>query len=294
MARAHHETALRQDEGGAERVLVRAEERGDEHVATGLEASVDAKPHAPPETLGDKRPLRLYQAKLPGSACVLDRGERARAGAAVSPRDVDDVGEGLDASGRHEPDVRGRDELHGDLCTRVHLAQVEDQLSEVFDRVDVVVGRRRDQRHPWLRVAQARDLRRDLVSGELAAFARLRALGDLDLDLLGECEVLGREPEAPRGDLLDRRVALVPVAARILSPLAGVRPRADGVQRNRHGFVCLGRERAVGHGAAGETTQDRFGGLHVLERHRRSPAAGSRRSRSSSGARSFTRAAKRS
>jgi len=105
MARAHHETAIRQEESRAERVLVRAEERGDEHVATCLEAAVDTKPHAPPETLGDERPLRLYQAELPGSARVLDRGERARARAAVSPRDVDDVGESLHASGCHQGDA---------------------------------------------------------------------------------------------------------------------------------------------------------------------------------------------
>jgi hypothetical protein len=65
-----------------------------------------------------------------------------------------------------------------------------------------VVRRRRDQRDPGLRGAQARELRRDLVSGELPALARVRALGDLDLDLFGEREVLRRDAEPPEATCL--------------------------------------------------------------------------------------------
>ena len=54
-------------------------------------------------------------------------------------------------------------------------------------------GDQGDARH---RMAQARDLLGDLVTGELAALAGLRALGDLDLQLVGVGRVLGRDPEA--------------------------------------------------------------------------------------------------
>ena len=71
-----------------------------------------------------------------------------------------------------------------------------------------MVRRRRDQRDAGLGVAEARDLVGHLVARELAALARLRALGDLDLELVGEGEVLRRDAEAAGCDLLDRRVAL--------------------------------------------------------------------------------------
>ena len=134
-----------------------------------------------------------------GTPGVLDRRERARAGAAVGAGDVDDVGERLHDAGRDEPDARLGDELHRDTsASGVHLPEVEDELREVLDRVDVVVRRRRDQRHARLGVPQPRDLGRDLVAGELAALARLRALRDLDLQLLREDRVLGRDAEAAR------------------------------------------------------------------------------------------------
>ena len=73
------------------------------------------------------------------------------------------------------------DELHADARAAVGVLQVVDQLREVLDRVDVVVRRRRDQADARRRVAHARDRLVDLVAGQLAALAGLRALRDLDL-----------------------------------------------------------------------------------------------------------------
>ena len=119
-----------------------------------------------------------------------------------------------------------------------------------------------------LRAAQPRDLLGHLVRGDLAALAGLRALGDLDLELLRGRRVLRGDAEPPRGDLLDLRVALVAVAGRILAALAAVRARAEPVERDRDRLVRLGRERAVRHRAAGEPAHDRLDGLDLVERHR--------------------------
>ena len=86
--------------------------------------------------------------------------------------------------------------------------------AEILDRVDVVVRRRRDQRHARRRVAHARDDRVDLVPGQLAALAGLGALGHLDLELVGVDQVLGGHAEARRRHLLDRRAPRVAVARR--------------------------------------------------------------------------------
>ncbi len=96
------------------------------------------------------------------------------------------------------PDAGLGDELHRDGGVRVDAPQVEDQLREVLDRVDVVVRRRRDQRHSRLRVPETGDLLGHLVAGQLPALARLRALRDLDLELLGDGGVRRRDAEAAR------------------------------------------------------------------------------------------------
>src|SRR5207245_9409125 len=108
-----------------------------------------------------------------------------------------------------------------------------------------------------------------LVAGELAAFARLRALRDLDLELPRERQVLGRVAEASRGDLLDARGPLGAEAGGILSALAAVRLRAQPVEGDRDRLVRFRRERAVRHAAAREAADDRLDGLDVVERDAR-------------------------
>ena len=65
MARAHHQAALGEQQRGAERVLVGAEQRRDDDVAAGLEAAVDAEPDAAAQVVRDERLLRLGEAELP-------------------------------------------------------------------------------------------------------------------------------------------------------------------------------------------------------------------------------------
>ena len=226
VARAHHQAALGEEQRCPERELVGTEQRGDEDVAAGLEAAVDPHPDPAAEAVGDERLLRLGEPELPRRARVLDRGQRARARAAVRTRDVDDVRVRLGHAGGDDADARRGDELDRDVRVRVHLAEVEDELGEVLDRVDVVVRRRGDERHPGGGRPQAGDLLRHLVRRDLTALAGLRPLGDLDLELIRGRGVLRGHAEAARRDLLDLRVALVAVAGRVLA-----RPRPSSSVR---------------------------------------------------------------
>ena len=131
-----------------------------------------------------------------------------------------------------------------------------------------MVRRRRDQRDAGLGVAKPGDLGSHLVTRELAALARLRALCDLDLELVGERRVLGRDAEPAGGDLLDPAVALVAEARRVLAAFAGVRRAAEPVERDRDRLVRLRGQRPVGHGAAGEAAHDRLGRLDLVEQQR--------------------------
>lgn len=51
------------------------------------------------------------------------------------------------------------------------LMQVEDQLCEIFDRVDVVMRRGRNERYSWLASPQVRNVRADLLARKLATLA---------------------------------------------------------------------------------------------------------------------------
>ena len=75
--------------------------------------------------------------------------------------------------------------------------------------------------------------------------------------------------EAARGDLLDRRVALVSVPPGILAALASVGLGPETIERDGNGLVSLGRECAVRHRPARETADDALGRLHLVDGNRR-------------------------
>ena len=161
----------------------------------------------------------------------------------------DRVGLRLRHARRDRADAAARHELHADRRIGIDLLEVVDELREILDRVDVVMRRRADEHDARRRMPQFRDQGADLEAGQLATFARLGALRDLDLDFPAVVQVFRGHAEATRRDLLDRRRGIVPVrpgfgAHRILAALAAVGARADPVHRDRKRLVRLGAERA--------------------------------------------------
>ena len=228
----------------AETEALRAEDRRLHDVEAGLEAPVGLQPHPVAQIVAAQRLVGLGEAELPRRARVLDGGQGARARAAVIARDRDQVGVGLGDSGGDRAHPGLGDQLHRHQRLRIDLLQVEDELRQVLDRVDVVVRRRGDQADARPRKAQAGDHVVDLVPRELAALARLRSLGDLDLQHLGVDQVFRGHAEASGRHLLDLRVALGAVAARILAPFARIRARPEPVHGDGECLMRLGGERA--------------------------------------------------
>ena len=217
VALPHHDAALDDERRRREAELVGAEHRADDDVAAGLDLAVHLHRDAAAEPVQHQRLLRLGETQLPRRARVLDRrfGRGARAAVVAGDRHV--VRLGLGHAGRDGAHADFGHELHRDRRLRIRVLEVVDQLREILDRVDVVVRRRRNETDPGHRVTELRDVARDLVAGQLAAFARFRALRDLDLELIRIDEIFGGHPEAGRGHLLDpgaQRVAFLAAECR--------------------------------------------------------------------------------
>ena len=273
VALAHHDAAQADQHRGGETELLRPQQRGDHDIASGLELAVDLQAHAATQSIEQQGLLRLGESQFPGCARVADRGQRRGAGAAVVAADQHAVGAGLDHARRHRAHPGLGNQLDRNLGLRIDLTQIVDQLLDVLDRVDVVVRRRRDERHARRGMAHARDDCVDLVSGKLPSLARLGALGDLDLELAGADAVRRRHAEAAAGHLLDRAAAAFAagqgrVAGRILAALAAVAAGAEAVHRAGDRLVRLGTERAEGHGAGDEAAHDLLHRLDLVQRHR--------------------------
>ena len=217
--------------------------------------------------------MRLRKSQFPRQTCIVDRASRSCSGAPVIPGYEDDLRTCLCNTRRNGADTRLRDQLHVDVGCPVGILQVIDQLRQVLNRVDVMVRRRGDQRHPRRRVANLRDPRIDLRSRKMAALARLGSLCHLDLNLLCAHQILARHAEASGCDLFDRGVSIDAILSDmepggILSALAGVRLAMQMVHRDGHGLMGLLGNGPEGHRSCLEALHDLRCRLDLLNRNR--------------------------
>ena len=211
MADAHHDAAEHHERRGGKTKFLRAEQRGDGHVAAGLQLAVGLDVNAAAKIVQHERLVRFGQAEFPRRARVFDGRERRRAGAAVVAGDEHHVRVRLGDAGGDGADADFGDELHADARVAVGVLQVVNQLRQIFDGINVVVRRRRNQADARRGAARLGDLRINFFAGQFAAFAGLRALRHLDLQFLRVDEVMARHAETAARDLFDRGILRVAV-----------------------------------------------------------------------------------
>ena len=184
------------------------------------------------------------------------------------------IGAALGDAGGNRAHAHFRHQLDRDAGLLVHALEVSDQLRQVFDGIDVVMRRRRDQADAGRGMTHLGDVGIHLVAGQLAAFAGLGALGHLDLDVVGIDQIFGGDAKAARRHLLDGAAHGVAIGHRLeavgfLAALAGVGTPADAVHGDGQRGVGLTADGAEAHGAGGEALDDVAGGFHLVQRDRR-------------------------
>ena len=273
VALAEHDAAHADERRGRHAELFRAEQAGDGDVAPRLYLPVRLNDDAPAQVVLDQDLLGFGDAELPRQAGVFYGRLRRRARAAAVAADQDDVAVSFGDARRDCADAGFGDELHVDARARVGVFQVVYQLPQVFDGVDVVVGRRRDELDAGGGVAHPADVLVDLVARQLPALARLRALRHLYLQVARVGEVVYGDAEAPGGDLFYGAAAAVAVrvggvAPPVFAAFAGVRARVYAVHRYRQRLVRLAAYRAERDRAGGEALDYLRRRLHFVERQR--------------------------
>src|SRR5260370_622354 len=267
MALPSHDASDGEERSGAKTKFVGAENRGKDDVAGEFQASVHAERESRTEARANQCVMCFAQTNFPRKTGVFDGGQRRGAGSAVVPADGDDVGARFGNARSDDADSGTGYKLYADAGARVHGAKVVDQVSEVLDAVNIVVWRRRNQRRAWGGVADARDVFADLLRGQLAAFARFRALGHFDFKFLGVDEIIGGDSEAAGGDLLDfvGRGGLEAIGLGIFAAFAGIAAATELIHREREGAVGFRAEGAKRHGLGGEALDHGFEGLDFVE-----------------------------
>ena len=168
-------------QSGSESEFFGAEQGCDHDIAASFELSVDLDFDAPSQSVLDKRLLGFGKSKFPGEPGVLHGSEGCRARSAVEAGDENDVRVCFGDARGDRAYAGFRNELNADAGFMICAAEIVDQLGEVFDRVDVVVWRRRNQGRAGSCVTELGDEIVHLVRRELSAFTGFRALSQLYL-----------------------------------------------------------------------------------------------------------------
>ena len=268
MANTQIFTAQRDHRAGTEAEALSPEDGRFDDIKAGFQTAVHLQTNFVAQPVGNQRLLGFHQSQFPRTTRILHGRERAGAGAAVVAGNGDQIRIGFGYAGGDSPDARFRNQLHGDHRFRVNLLQVENQLSQILDRVNIVVRRRGDQRYAGYGIAQLGDIGGDFITRQLAAFAGLRALSDFNLNNVGVNQVSRGHAEAAGGDLLDARDFIGAVACRIFAAFAGVGVTADAVHCFRQRFVRFRAQRADRHRRGIEAFEQFAGRLNVVQVHR--------------------------
>src|ERR1039458_1790935 len=276
VALAHHDAAHCDQGSRSKTEFFGTQQGGNRHITAGLELAVSLHTNAAAQIVQEKDLLSFRESQFPRDASMLDGAQWRRAGATGVAADQDDVSMSLRNARCNRAYTHLGYQLHCDARVRVDVLQVVDQLREVFDRIDVVMWRRRDQSNARDGVPQASDHVVDLVAGELSAFAGFRALRHFDLQLVSVHQIVCSHTETRRGYLLHRAASQVAARVRrkarfVLPAFAGVGLAADAVHGDGQRLVRLLANRTERHGARGKALHNLFGGLDFVKRQRRVP-----------------------
>ena len=188
--------------------------------------------------------------------------------------DENDIGVGFGHASGDGTDASLSDQFDAYLGARIDLFEVVNKLGEIFDAINIVMGRGRDEGDARSGSAKRGDEWGYFVARKLTPFAWLGALGNLDFEFGGTGQIFGGDAEAGGGDLLDATIFGIAIfhggkASSVFAPFARIGFSANAVHGDGKGFVSLGGEGAEGHACGGESAPNFFDGLDFLKGNRR-------------------------
>ena len=255
-----------QQSGGGDVAGVRPQGNGLHHIGGAADAAAHHDRHLVPDALVPQTLVHGSQRQLDGDAHVVPDAGGRRAGAAPEPVDGDDVRTAPGDAAGDGGDVVDGGHLDDDgLLIVGGFLQGVDQLPQVFDGVDVVMGRRGDGVRALRYHTGAGHVAHDLGARQMPADAGLCTLAHLDLNGRAGVQIVldgrrtGRRPPGrwcsrrssrnPRGDRPHRCCSRCPVRcaarARLCVGVVADGAVAHGGEHHRHGKLQLGRQGAV-------------------------------------------------
>ncbi len=268
VAHTHHPAAHGYQGSRGEPEFLCPEQGGYCNVPSAHQLPVCFQDHTGPKAIGRQRMMGLRQTQFPGQTGIVNGTLGCCTCPAVMPGDQNDSGAGFRHAAGNGPDTVFRYQFYGDPGLPVGVFQVVNQLGQILDGVNVVMGRGRDEGHTRCGIPGFGDPGIHFFARKVTAFAGLGSLRHFDLDLLCRHQVFTRHAKAAGCHLLDGGIALRTIPFRHFTAFTGVGFTAQTVHRNGHALVGFAGNRTIGHGTGLEPLHDLGCRLHFLQSHR--------------------------
>jgi hypothetical protein len=142
MAFTHHDTAHGNQRCGSEAPLFGTKQTSNGDVTTCSELTVSLDDDTSSEIIQYQGLMSFSQAKFPRKTSILDTSPSGGTGTTIVAGNQDMIGLGLSDTGSDDTHTNLGNELDGNSRTRARALQIVDQLFEILNGVNVVVGRR--------------------------------------------------------------------------------------------------------------------------------------------------------
>ena len=202
IALTHHHTTQHDQHGSSESELIGTQQSHQHNVASCLYLAIHLEPHLPTKSVAYQCLLGLAQTYLGRNARKSHTRRRRSTSTAFCTRDDDEIGLCLGHTSRNRPHSTLSHEFHADGCLRIDVLKVENQLCQVFNRVDIVMRRWRNQRDTRYGMPCLGNHLIYLEAWQLSAFTRLGSLCHLDLYLFCVHKIFCGHTETTTGHLL--------------------------------------------------------------------------------------------
>ena len=202
MTLTHHYTTQHNEHGSTKTKLLGTQQCHRDDVASRFYLSIGLQTHLSTQSVKHQCLLSFRQTNLRRNTCIAHwRGRRSTC-TTFSTRNYNQVGFSLSHTCSNGSYPTLGNQLHTDLCFRIYILQVEDKLSQVLDRVNIVMRRRRNKRDSRNRMTCLRNNLVHLITRQLTTLTRLCTLCNLNLNFFGIHQIFSGHTKTTWSNLL--------------------------------------------------------------------------------------------
>ena len=273
IAYTHHDAADSYQRCCCKAKFFRTQQSGDNNIASCHQLTVCFQCYTVTQIIQQQRLVCFHKSQLPRQSGMIDGSTRRSTGTAVITADKYNISAGLNYAGSNRTDADLAYQLDADAGTGISILQVVNQLSQIFNGIDIMMRRRRNQTNACRCTAAFGNPGINLAARKLSAFTRLSTLCNFNLNFVRIDKVIAGYAKTAAGNLLNCATLAVTIRQRcktvgILAAFAGIALTTDTVHGNSQAFMCLLAQRAVAHSTCLKTMANAFYRFYLIDIHR--------------------------